>query len=339
MSTKETILIILEENKGNSISGEILAEKIGVSRTAIWKAIKELRKEGYAIDAITNKGYCLSAENDLLSTQGMLPYLSKPENANHIHIYKTLESTNLTLKKMAVDGALVGTAIISEEQTKGRGRMGRSFFSPAKSGIYMSILLKPTLDISQSILITTAASVAVCRAIKKTLNQTAQIKWVNDIYLNNKKICGILTEAITDFESGQIQHIILGIGVNFSTAVEDFPEELSNVAGSLHASGITRNELAAEIYNQVLSINLDLEGREFLEDYKAHSLVLGKEIRIYNAGTAPQGNQLDLDNKDSIPFVCATAIDIDNDGGLVVKYDDGRISSLNSGEITIRLKE
>ncbi|WP_027400213.1 biotin--[acetyl-CoA-carboxylase] ligase [Anaerovorax odorimutans] len=331
-TTKDKVLKILEENKGNSVSGENLAEIIGVSRSAVWKAINELRKEGYFIEAITNKGYCLDKKNDVLSVQGILPFLSDYDTKDKIFVFKTLESTNQTLKKMAIDGAKEGTMVISQEQTKGKGRMGRSFFSQSKSGIYMSILLKPNFGISKSVLITTAASVAVCRAIKKLTNADPKIKWVNDIYINNKKICGILTEAVTDFESGQIEHIVLGIGVNFNT--EDFPKEISNVAGSLNTKNTSRNELIAEIYKEVLSINNNLESREFIKDYRSLSLVLGKEIRIYKAGKAPAGNEPDDRSTD---FICATAIDIDNNGGLVVKYKDDSVASLNSGEISIRV--
>lgn len=335
MTTKDKILQTLEENKGKSLSGESLAENLGISRAAVWKAINELRKEGYKIEAITNKGYCLSTENDVLSAQGIIPYLNNPENADKIHVYKQLESTNITLKKMAMDGAPSETLVIAEEQTKGRGRMGRSFYSPPKGGIYMSILLKPYLDLSKSVLITTAASVAVCRAIEKVAHITPEIKWVNDVYLNQKKICGILTEAVTDIENGHIQHIILGIGVNFTTAKEEFPSELSHIAGSLNVEGITRNQLAAEIYNQMIKINENLESKEILSDYKAHSMVLGKEIRIYKAGTAPAGLHAE-DREESQNYTIATALDIGANGGLIVKYENGEQATLSSAEISIR---
>lgn len=333
MSTRGNVLKALEENIGLTISGEELASRLNLSRAAIWKAIRELRREGYSIDAITNKGYCLAQDSDLLSVEGILPHIKNKLLMDRIHVFKSLESTNLTAKKIALDGALPGTVVISEEQTKGRGRMGRSFYSPPAGGIYMSFILEPRFDVTKSVLITTAASVAVCKAIETVTGISCQIKWVNDIYMGTKKICGILTEAVTDFESGHIDYIILGIGINYSTSEAAFPKELSGIAGSLFEdssdNGITRNRLIAEVINQVLEINEKLETREFIEDYKSRSFVLGKDIRIIpTAGLDKERNLAD-----GIP---ATAVDIDGNGGLVVRYQDGSVGTLNSGEISIR---
>lgn len=333
MSTKGNVLKALEENKGTTVSGEELATLLNRSRAAIWKAIQELRKEGYHIDAITNKGYCLSQDSDMLSVEGILPYLSDSTAADRIHVFKQLESTNLTAKRMALDGASAETVVIAEEQTKGKGRMGRSFYSPSGSGIYMSFILAPRFDTAKSVLITTAASVAVCKAIEKVTGISCQIKWVNDVYMNDKKICGILTEAVTDFESGRIHYIVLGIGINYSTSKTAFPKELSGIAGSLYEGAtedhISRNRLIAEIINQVFAVNERLESREFISEYKARSFVLGKEIRIIPT----IGPDAERNFDEGIP---ATVMDIDGDGGLVVKYQDGTVSTLNSGEISIR---
>ncbi|MEL7655999.1 MAG: biotin--[acetyl-CoA-carboxylase] ligase [Bacillota bacterium] len=345
MSTKGNILKELEENKGMSISGEELASRLNISRAAVWKAIQELRKEGYRIDAITNKGYSLSQNSDVLSVEGILPYLKERGMSDGIHVFKTVESTNLTAKKMALDGAPSGTVVIAEEQSKGRGRMGRSFYSPPSSGIYMSFILSPRFDPSKSVLITTAASVAVCKAIENITGIGCQIKWVNDVYMDGKKICGILTEAVTDFESGHIEYIVLGIGINYSTSA--FPKELTGIAGSLFeeppfsamdsqsdesrepGEGISRNRLIAEVINQVLEINEKLESREFIKDYKARSLVLGKEIRIISTVRSDK-------DRDLSEGIIAAAVDIDGDGGLVVQYEDGSVQTLNTGEISIR---
>ena len=333
MSTKGNVLKALEENKGTTVSGEELATLLNRSRAAIWKAIQELRKEGYHIDAITNKGYCLSQDSDMLSVEGILPYLSDSTAADRIHVFKQLESTNLTAKRMALDGAPAETVVIAEEQTKGKGRMGRSFYSPSGSGIYMSFILAPRFDTAKSVLITTAASVAVCKAIEKVTGISCQIKWVNDVYMNEKKICGILTEAVTDFESGRIHYIVLGIGINYSTSKTAFPKELSGIAGSLYEGAtedhISRNRLIAETINQVFAVNERLESREFISEYKARSFVLGKEIRIIPT----IGPDAERNFDEGIP---ATVMDIDGDGGLVVKYQDGTVSTLNSGEISIR---
>lgn len=343
MSTKGNVLKALEENKGSAISGEELASRLCISRAAVWKAIQELRKEGYSIDAILSKGYCLAPESDVLSVEGILPHVREHSMADLIHVFKTLESTNLTAKKMALDGAPYGTVVIAEEQTKGRGRRGRSFFSPPAGGIYMTFILEPRFDTARSVLITTAASVAVCKAIEAVTGISCRIKWVNDIYMEDKKVCGILTEAVTDFESGHIDHIILGIGINYNTEREAFPDELSDIAGSLFKTapavcgqscvqppeGISRNRLIAEVINQIIEINENLESRDFIEEYKNRSFVLGKEILVIP--TAGWGEERNL--TEGIP---ACAIDIGEDGGLVVQYRDGTVQTLNSGEISIR---
>ncbi len=336
MSTKGNVLKALEENKGNTVSGEELANSLNKSRAAVWKAIQELRREGYRIDAVTNKGYCLAQDSDVLSAEGILPYVKAPLTADRIHVFRSLESTNLTAKKMALDGAPPGTVIITEEQTKGRGRLGRSFYSPPNGGIYISFILPPRFDAAKSVLITTAASVAVCKAIEHVTGISCQIKWVNDVYLGEKKICGILTEAVADFESGRIEYIVLGIGINYSTAESTFPKELSGIAGSLLESGqtsgstATRNRLIAELIDQVLGMNENLESREFLADYKSRSFVLGKEILIIPT----TGSSRERNLSEGSP---ATAVDIDGDGGLVVRMQDGSIKTLNSGEISIRV--
>ncbi|MGI6747300.1 MAG: biotin--[acetyl-CoA-carboxylase] ligase [Anaerovoracaceae bacterium] len=346
MSTKAKVLKALEENKGKTISGEELANSLNISRAAVWKAIQELRKEGYRIDAVTRKGYCLTQNSDILSAEGILPYMKRSYMSDRIHVFKTIPSTNLTAKKMALDGAPFGTVVIAEEQTKGRGRFGRSFHSPPLSGIYISFILEPRFDMTKSVLITTAASVAVCKAIEEVTGIYCQIKWVNDIFMGEKKICGILTEAVSNFENGQIEHIVIGIGINYSTNTSDFPEELQKTAGSLFGDmhtpyndnqlkdlvsnpSISRNRLIAEVINQILDINENLESRDFIPEYKKRSFVLGKEILIIPAGGAQGERNLS-------EGTTALALDIDQDGGLVVQYRDGSIDTLNSGEISIR---
>ncbi len=341
MSTRGKVLKALEEKKGATVSGEELAGRLNISRAAVWKAIRELRKEGHQIGAVPNKGYCLLQDSDILSAEGILTHVKELSAENRIHVFKTVESTNLTAKKMALDGAPFGTVIIAEEQTRGRGRMGRSFYSPPGGGIYMSFILRPRLDSGKSVLITTAASVAVCRAIEEVTGKTCRIKWVNDLYIEEKKICGILTEAVTDFESGSIETIVCGIGINYSTV---FPEDLAGIAGSLFekesaSSGgsggirsgkkMSRNRLIAEVINQVMDIYEVMESKEFIADYKARSFVLGKEILILPvAGQEKERNPAD--------GIQAKAVDIDSDGGLIVRYRDGSLGTLNSGEISIR---
>ena len=315
MLIKGKVLKVLEENKGRNISGEEIAKSLNISRTSIWKAINSLRKEGYVINAVTNKGYSLATNTDFISKEGISLYLNKSCSNIEIYNYKTISSTNEVAKNLALSGAKHGTVVISEEQTAGKGRLGRSFYSPANTGIYMSIILRPNLTAMDSVLITTSSSVIICEAIKKVTGIDCQIKWINDIYLNNKKVGGILTEASTNFESGTIDYLILGIGINFNPPKDDFPKELKSIASSLFnndKNNINRNMLCAEIINNILNMIPRIN--------KKRSIVLNEEIMYINSG---------------ISFK-AKAIDIKDDGSLVVQHDDGSIKTLNSGEVSIR---
>jgi len=324
MSTKSFILALLEKKRGQSISGEYIAEQLNISRNAVWKAINELKKDGYKISAVTNKGYCLCEDNDILSVQGMIPYLSPDSILEKIFVYDRLESTNTTAKDMAVSGAEHGTVVIADYQTAGKGRYGRSFHSPPNHGIYMSFVLHPThFYFSTPTLITAFAAVSVCEAIEAISDKTPRIKWVNDVFSNGKKICGISSEAITDFESGGIQWIVAGIGINFNTPATDFPEDLRKSAGSLFEidkPSVTRNHLASEVINRIVSSGIEYNEKEMLEKYKQRMFMLGKMVLVIGAAEPYQ----------------AVAVDIDDIGRLVVKKDNGELLSLSFGEISIR---
>lgn len=323
MSVKTNVLKTLEENRGSFFSGEELAAKLKVSRAAIWKAMKELEKEGYLIRAVPNRGYCLTIDNDILSEEGIRTYLAKENHAIPITVDKVTQSTNQNAKLCAATGGSHGALFVADKQTAGRGRRGRSFLSMDGNGIYMSLILKPKVNAEDVVLITTAASVAVHRAIKKVTGKTTAIKWVNDLYLHNRKVCGILTEAVTDCETGTIDSIILGIGINFTLDSRNIPDDLKDIVGALYEhkeSGITRNQLIAEIVNQVFAVCNDLPDRSFLDDYREHSMVLGKEVNVL--GMYEQR---------------AIVVAIENNGGLRVRYKDGREEVLCTGEISIRL--
>ena len=316
---KSKVLKVLEENKGKTVSGAEIAKALNISRTSIWKVINSLRNDGYTINAVTNKGYSLADNTDLISKEGISLYLNKEFSNIEIYTYKTTTSTNEVAKKLAKHG----TVVISEEQTAGKGRMGRSFYSPANTGIYMSIILRPNLTAMDSVLITTSSSVAICDAINKVTGIECQIKWINDIYINNKKIGGILTEASTNFESGTIDYLILGIGINFNNPKDNFPDDLKEIADSLYkgnSNGINRNILCAEILNNILSIIPKIKYYDFIQEYKKRSIILNQEIMYTSGGICSKGK----------------AIDINNDGSLVIKHDDGSIKILNSGEVSIR---
>lgn len=320
MSVKQSVIEFLEENKNCFFSGEHLAKQLGVSRNAVWKAVNKLKEEGYQIEAVTNKGYCLSEQTDILSSGGIKAFVNPPE----LYVYDSIDSTNDEGKRRAIAGSVNGTLIVANEQTAGKGRRGRAFFSPSDTGVYLSILLKLGLDFSQSVFITTAVSVAVCRAIEKVCKIQCEIKWVNDVYVQGKKVCGILTEAVSDFETGTIDSIIVGIGVNVKT--NDFPEDIKQRAASLlkqdYKTGI-RNELVAEIYQQVMNVCADLQEKTFMKEYKERSIVIGKNIR-YTSNNEWKN---------------AVVLDIDEAGGLVIQSEAEGRKTLNSGEITIRVNE
>ena len=324
MSTKYRILELLEQNRGDSISGERLAGILNVSRNAVWKAVKELEKEGYSIEAVTNKGYRLSDQNDIVSIQGIKPFLSPQSKlyAENIKIYKTLESTNKTAKEMAVAGAEHGTVIIADSQTKGRGRYSRSYFSPS-GGLYMSIILHPeVLNFENPTSVTAFAAVAVCEAIESISEKTPKIKWVNDILIDGKKVCGILTEAVTDFESGSLDWIVLGIGINVYIKTEDFPDDLQSLATSIFPNekmfGV-RNKLSAEIINRILGYDITPREAEIFRKYKNRLAMLGNQVTV-------------IQNKNEYK---AAVIDIDAAGHLVVKNENGEIITVSSGEIRV----
>lgn len=324
MSIKKSVLKTLEENRGEFFSGEELANSLNVSRAAVWKVIKQLEKEGYVIRAVQNRGYCLDNNNDFVSEEGIKTYLNASNQQLEIHVKKVTESTNKDAKACAIDGGGHGTIFVAQEQTAGRGRRGRDFISMNGNNIYMSLLLKPKVSSDEIVLITTAASVAVHRAILKVTGKKTQIKWVNDLYYKKHKVCGILTEAVTDCESGMIDSIILGIGINFNVRKEMIPEELKNIATALYDgdSGlVTRNELIAEVVNQILELYEQLPAKDYLEDYRENSMVIGKEVTVYTSEGPKK----------------AKAVGIADNGGLIVAYEDKRQEVLCSGEITIRI--
>ena len=312
MALKEEVLKYLSDNSSEYISGEELAHSLGKSRTAVWKAIKSLQADGYRIDAVTNRGYMLDADNDILNAQEIKKSLSFD---CRVEYYKTLDSTNNVAKRIIAEGEDDILLVVGEEQTAGRGRQGKSFYSPGGTGIYMSLVVHPMIELQNAVTATTAAAVAVCRAIESLTDKKPMIKWVNDVYLNGKKICGILTEAVTDFETQTVSSIIIGIGINLTT--KDFPCDVQN-ASCLNAD-VKRAELIGAVANELNRIVNSGYG-EFMEYYRAHSLVVGEDIVFIKNGVSTS----------------ARAVGIDDFGGLEVELADGTHYTLRSGEITVR---
>ena len=249
MTVKSSLLEMLEKNKGEVLSGESIAGELGCTRAAVWKAVKSLREEGYHIEAGPNKGYMLAKDTNRLSQEGIRLFLDDPKVK--IDIYDELESTNQTAKKEAMMGeAGHGAFVIARSQTAGRGRRGREFYSPADTGLYMSVILKPQGTIHDSLLITTAAAVAVYRAVAQICGIQLDIKWVNDLFYKGKKVCGILTEAVTDFESGNIEFVVVGMGLNLYLDQENMPAELRNIAGALYE---TKEDALSDYFHEIVA--------------------------------------------------------------------------------------
>jgi BirA family biotin operon repressor/biotin-[acetyl-CoA-carboxylase] ligase len=330
MTTKEKVLGLLEANRGISVSGASIAAQLGVSRNAVWKAIRELCKAGHQIEAASNRGYRLGDGSDVLSVQGISLHLSDKSRGVPIRVYDCVESTNIIAKEAAVAGAQHGTTVTAERQSAGKGRYERPFSSPP-GGIYLSMVFHTdALPLFQTTptFVTALAAVAVCEAIESLIGKSPRIKWVNDIFLESRagaefKVCGISAEAVTDFVSGATQWVVLGIGVNFNTAPAAFPEELRGVAGSLFAEDepppITRNRLIAEIVNRLLGC--EHCEKSLLAAYKSR-LMLGRRVVV----SSPRSSNLSY---------TATALDIDEVGRLIVRKDCGEEAVLCSGEIRI----
>ena len=323
MGVREDILKIFESGRGEYFSGELLAERLGVSRAAVWKAVKQLQEEGYHFDAVSGKGYSLRLESDVISAEGIRKILGESADRFRISTFKTVTSTNTLLKEMAAEGAAEGTVVIAAEQTAGKGRMSRRFVSPAGTGLYISLLLRPALNARESLFITTAAAVAVARTVEEVSGRRAGIKWVNDVYMDGKKICGILTEASFDMESGGLEYAVCGIGVNIFPPQGGFPEEIRHIAGAIFtepSQGDVKNRIAAGILRKFMAYYDAFPAHAFFEEYVERSIVTGQRITVLGRGEPRE----------------ALALAIDGNCNLLVRYDDGREEALHSGEVSIR---
>ena len=295
--------------KNDYVSGEKIGEELNLSRTSIWKAIQRLQQEGLEIDSIKNRGYKL-IQGDLI-----LPDLIQ-ENTNLTIRYKPETKSTQTDAKEGIEAGNKGnTLYLSTCQTAGRGRFQRRYYSPSQGGIYMSLHVQPNLPYEKLPSYTLLVAAAVYKAIKNLTMIEVDIKWVNDIYLKNKKIAGILTEAMTSVETGLVTDIIIGLGINFS--IEDFPEYLKEKAGSLfmQPAPISRNDLISEIWNGFYNTDPD----ELLYIYKERSIVLGKEVTFQLDGKLKKG----------------LAKEISKSGQLQVELANKHTIWLNSGEISL----
>ena len=299
--------ILAREN--DYVSGEKIGEELNLSRTSIWKSIQRLQQEGLEIDSIKNRGYKL-IQGDLI-----LPDLIQEKTNLIVHYKPETKSTQTDAKEGIEAGNKGNTLYLSTCQTAGRGRFQRPYYSPSQGGIYMSLHIQPNLPYEKLPSYTLLVAAAVYKAIKNLTMIEVDIKWVNDIYFKNKKIAGILTEAMTSVETGLVTDVIIGLGINFSIA--DFPDDLKEKAGSLFMppAPITRNELISEIWRCFYQTAPE----ELLYLYKEHSLVLGREVSFIQDQTKKKG----------------VAKDISDKGQLLIQLDDQTEIWLNSGEISL----
>lgn len=322
LRVRDIVLTFLENNRGEYISGEKIASSVGVSRNAVWKAIRQLQADGHKIHSSTNKGYCLDNANDVLSKQSIEKHLTS--RVFDIEVVKSVSSTNTVMRQRAESGEYEGAVLIAEEQTQGRGRLGREFFSPSNTGIYMSILLRPSIPAEKSVMITTCAAVAVAEAIEEVAKKDAKIKWVNDIFCGDRKVCGILTEASLAIESGTLAYAVLGIGINVFPPENSFPSELESIADAVFDScdmaENPRSILIARVLENFWKYYEDIENRPHFEEYKRRSMVLSQPITV-------------ISGKDTYD---AFATDLDENFNLKITLPSGEIRSLNSGEVSIR---
>ena len=308
MKTYQAVYQILA-NATDYISGEKIAETLSLSRTSIWKAIKRLQQEGMKIDSIKNRGYKL-VNGDLI-----LPKFIEENLPITVRFKPETKSTQIDAKEGIDLGYNANTLYLSTRQTAGRGRLQRPYYSPAQGGIYMSLHLQPSLPYDKIPSYTLLVAGAIYKAIKNLSLIDVNIKWVNDIYFQNRKIAGILTEAMTSVETNLVTDIIIGVGINFT--ITDFPKELKEKAGSLFTppAPITRNELIVEIWRCFYQTSAE----ELLYLYKKYSLVLGKEVTFTKDQTKHRGLAKDISDK----------------GQLLVQFENDEEIWLNSGEISL----
>lgn len=321
--TRDAILDLLSQ--GGYVSGQKMSEQLGLSRAAVWKAIDRLRAEGYTIESATNRGYRLTEWPNRLTLEGVLRHLEGHPWRDLVQVLDTVDSTNNFAKAVAAQGAPHGTVIVSDHQSGGRGRRGRSFSSPKGMGIYCSVVLRYDVPPEKLLHLTTVIAEATRRAVAAQTGLDVGIKWTNDLVLWKRKLCGILTELSLEAETGLTDYVIPGTGVNCGQQPEDFPPEIRDMAISLEQAQdrpVDRCALAAEMIRQyhLAAAEMLTNPGPWLAGYRAHCLTLGQDVKIL------QGDQVRL----------ARAEDIDEAGGLVVTLENGQRETIRSGEVSVR---
>ncbi len=319
---KTEILKLLRES-GDYISGQELCSLFGVSRTAVWKVINQLKEEGYGIEAVQNKGYRLRLNPDVLSYSELKSRIRNNWAGSEIYYYEETGSTNIDAKRLGEEGAAHGTIVVADKQNAGRGRRGRAWQSPAGKDIYFTILLRPSFEPDKASGLTLVMALSVAQAVERKCSLKAGIKWPNDVVLNGKKICGILTEM--NMETDYIQHVVIGVGINVN--LDEMPEEISQTATSiLWESG--EKTARAELLQEVLARfeeNYGMYEKEsdlsyMLEEYNSYLVNVGKQVKV-------------LDPKGEFEGI---ARGINASGELLIETPDGKVAEVYAGEVSVR---
>lgn len=319
---KTKILKALQNGAEHYVSGEQLSEMLGVSRTMIWKVINQLKADGYLIESSSRKGYRLVPGQDKLSQSALNLMANEIAFINRVDFHETIDSTNLEAKRLALDPEQNQILVVSDEQQMGRGRLGRNWFSEKGTGLWSSLLLRPDIEPEASFKMTLIAAVSVAKAVRSLTGLEAKIKWPNDIVVNRKKICGILTEMSAEWQ--RINYLVVGVGVNVNQT--NFPEEIAEIASSLAIeSGKAQSRL--ELLNAYLkelayyqnALFDPIVAAELLTHYRELSATLGQRVRVI-------GKEEKLGN----------AIALSDEGALLVAFDDGTESYVNYGEVSVR---
>ncbi len=322
MSTKDNVLHLLKENSDRYYSGEQIAKKLNISRNSVWKAINSLKNSGYNILASSNKGYKLEAD-DILHADSIVYYLNDKDFFD-ITVHDRVTSTNTLAKQLASTELKEGNVIVAKQQTHGKGRMQRAFYSPDNSGVYFTLTLCPNMEGKMLPYFTALAATSICNAVASLCNKNPKIKWVNDIFIDQKKISGILCEASFSVENASLEYIIIGIGINVYKPKDGFPKELDGIVGYVSDNQIPdlKNQLVANILNNILLQYQKFDTKEITREYKSLSFIISKEVYI-------------VKDKEYIPVV---VVDINDKNELVVRHRDGAIEHIVAGEVSLRME-
>lgn len=319
---RDRVAALLAKSQGY-LSGEEMSRALGVTRAAVWKEIESLRGAGWPIQSSTRKGYQLAGPPPALSA----PYISAKLSdssmfAGKVIVEPLVDSTNTRLKAMAAAGAPTGTALLALEQSGGRGTHGRSFQSPRGEGLYLSVLIRPHVGLSDLLTLTGWVGVAAREAVERASGAPAKIKWLNDLYLNGKKLCGILTEFALLAESGEPDYVVIGMGINMNQTLDTFRAQgLGDIATSLALEGwpVEQNHLAVCLLEALDKLNREFPAKraDYLERYRAHCITLGRRVSFDGEGTLQTG----------------TVAGVDDDFALLVDGDDGNRHIVSSGTV------